>query len=176
MALAYQEHYLIDDYEQWEGEWELIDGMPYAMSPAPVTQHQYVATRIAGLLNDRLETCDICYAVAEAEWRAKEDTVFRPDVMVVCEEEMARYVTKRPELIFEVVSPSTAAKDEHLKYALYEKEGVSYYVIVYPDEKMAKVFALKDGRYTKALDAEKETFRFDLGACVIDFDFAKIWG
>ncbi len=74
MALAYQEHYLIEDYEQWEGEWELIDGMPYAMAPAPVTQHQFLATQVAAQLNLALDECDACYAVAEAEWRVREET------------------------------------------------------------------------------------------------------
>ena len=33
-------YYTYDEYCQWEGKWELIEGMPYAMSPAPVPQHQ----------------------------------------------------------------------------------------------------------------------------------------
>ena len=32
-------HYTYKDYELWEGDWELIKGIPYAMAPAPVWQH-----------------------------------------------------------------------------------------------------------------------------------------
>jgi hypothetical protein len=35
MALAYQEYYTLDDYQQWDGNWELIAGMPYALPPSP---------------------------------------------------------------------------------------------------------------------------------------------
>jgi hypothetical protein len=33
-------HYTYDDYVQWEGNWEIINGIPYAMSPAPSKKHQ----------------------------------------------------------------------------------------------------------------------------------------
>jgi hypothetical protein len=33
-------HYTYEDYCRWEGQWELIDGIPYAMSPMPRPQHQ----------------------------------------------------------------------------------------------------------------------------------------
>jgi Uma2 family endonuclease len=178
MSLAHElkPHYTYQDYRHWEGRWELIEGEAYAMSPAPLPKHQKISNKISRQLDEALDDCPQCSAYLPIDWKITEDTVVQPDNLVLCYEPEGSYITKAPALIFEVVSPSTAANDEHLKYALYEKEGVSYYVIVYPDEKMAKVFALKDGRYTKALDAEKETFRFDLGACVIDFDFAKIWG
>ena len=42
IAAKYRPHYTYDDYCQWEGQWELIEGMPYAMSPAPIPAHQRV--------------------------------------------------------------------------------------------------------------------------------------
>ena len=50
-----------------------------------------------------------------------------------------------------------------------------YYVMVDPEESIAKVYRLHDGRYIKVLDASKDNVEFDLGKCSIQFDFAKIW-
>jgi Uma2 family endonuclease len=65
--------------------------------------------------------------------------------------------------------------DINLKYELYEKEGVDYYIIVDPKETIAKVYRLKEGRYIKVCDAHEEQIDFDLRECVISFDFGKIW-
>jgi len=46
MALAYQEYYTFEDYQQWEGDWELIEGMPYAMAPSATVTHQTVGLNI----------------------------------------------------------------------------------------------------------------------------------
>lgn len=39
-------HYTYDEYCQWEGRWELIEGIPYAMSPAPSPRHQWISANI----------------------------------------------------------------------------------------------------------------------------------
>ena len=80
-----------------------------------------------------------------------------------------------PSLIFEILSDSTAHKDRHIKYAIYEREGVNYYCIIDPENSVAKIYHLSDGRYVKQIDATEESYRFDLGACHIDFDFSRIW-
>jgi len=177
MSLAhdFKPYYTYEDYKHWEGRWELIEGEPYAMSPAPMPKHQKISNKIGRLLDEALDECEECSAYLPIDWKITEDTVVQPDNLVLCYEPEKSYITKPPALVFEVVSPSTAAKDEHLKFHLYEREGVQYYVLVYPDEKRAKIFQLKEGRYIKALDAETETFRFDLGKCTISFDFSKIW-
>ncbi len=47
IAARYRPHYTYDDYCQWEGRWELIEGMPYAMSPLPVPDHQDVCLKLS---------------------------------------------------------------------------------------------------------------------------------
>ncbi|WP_404360188.1 hypothetical protein [Methylotuvimicrobium sp. KM1] len=56
MPLAYQEHYTVDDYQQWEGNWELIEGMPYTMTPSPSVTHQIVAFNIVTSIKNALKT------------------------------------------------------------------------------------------------------------------------
>jgi len=67
-------HYTISDYEQWEGDWELIEGIAVAMSPAPIIKHPLINTRIITELSNSLEGCEQCLAIAEAEWRLSNDT------------------------------------------------------------------------------------------------------
>lgn len=169
-------HYHYAEYLQWEGRWELIEGVPYAMSPAPTRQHQLISQKIAGQLFGLLQTCDKCEALLPVDWRINDFTVVQPDNLVVCHPSDGAVLTQAPELIFEILSPSTAQKDLGIKFDLYQQEGVSYYVIVDPETQVAKVYALtNDGRLVKKLDAHKASFIFDLPECRFEFDFSKIW-
>jgi Uma2 family endonuclease len=174
-AKDYKPHYTFDDYRHWEGRWELIEGEAFAMSPAPLPRHQRISARIARLLEEALERCTQCASYLPIDWHIAEDTIVQPDHLVLCYEPEGSYITKAPSLVFEIVSTSTAAKDEHLKYALYEREGVLYYVLVYPDEERVKIYRLLDGRYTKALDGSDETFAFELDPCTPEIDLKRIW-
>lgn len=168
--------YTYDNYVQWEGRWELIQGIPYAMSPAPSILHQSISQRIASQLERALENCQSCHALLPVDWRVNEETIVQPDNLIICGElENTAYLTKAPALIFEILSKSTAHKDRTIKFKLYEQEGVRYYIIVDPQERVAKVYRLLDGRYLKMLDAESDSIEFNLGACRIQFEFAKIW-
>lgn len=169
-------HYTYEDYLLWEGQWELIEGIPYAMSPAPTIRHQSISQKISVELGSKLNSCKKCHALLPVDWRIAEDIVVQPDNLVVCGEVSGQYLTQAPEVIFEILSPTTASKDRNLKFELYEREGVQYYVIVDPETQMAKVYQrFADGRFVKQLDAQKQTFSFDLGECQIDFDFSLIW-
>ena len=68
--LAYTEHYSYDDYKQWEGDWELIDGKPYAMAPSPMRTHQNISYEIAFRLREKIEekACDECEVFGEFEF------------------------------------------------------------------------------------------------------------
>lgn len=176
LASKYLPHYTYEDYKNWEGRWELIEGIPFAMSPAPAVKHQFVSNKIAWQLEEVLKECKECTALLPVDWKISDDTVVQPDNLVVCYPiEDRLYITKAPDLIFEVVSKSTQEKDEKVKFEIYQREGVKYYVLVYPEEKLAKVFELVDGRYSKLIDATDEVVRFNLKNCSIDFDFSQIW-
>lgn len=55
IAGKYRPHYTYDEYCLWEGRWELIEGMPYAMSPAPVPQHQTINANLAMVFTTALK-------------------------------------------------------------------------------------------------------------------------
>jgi Uma2 family endonuclease len=172
------EHYSVDDYRLWEGNWELIDGTPYAMAPSPAFGHQLVAMQIVLQLGESLEDCPYCQALYEIDVEFSEDTVVRPDVLVICYQPENDRLTRAPDLIFEIVSGQDARqarRDEVIKFDLYRDEGVGHYVLVYPESRKAKVYRLIEGEYRKVGDFSGESQRFDLSKCSIDFDFSRLW-
>ena len=175
--LAYIEHYSYEDYKNWEGDWELIDGKPYAMSPSPMKSHQTLAYEIAFRLREKLEEtdCQNCEVFGEFDYKISNDTVLKPDLVFVCDESNENYLTKAPEIIFEIVSPSTAKRDEIYKFSIYEQEKVKYYVLVYPQDLKAKVYKLKGKNYDKEGDFTFETYFFSDIKCEVELDFDKVF-
>ena len=169
-------HHTVSDYRRWEGDWELIEGIPYAMAPSPTARHQRLSVKITRQLDELLERCQQCQVLFETDWIVADDTVVRPDVMVICGEIEGDWPTRTPALIFEIVSPATAIRDEKLKFELYQREGVRHYILVYPEYKVAKVYQLQSGRFVKRADLVRETLDFELaGDCLVEFDFSRIW-
>lgn len=169
-------HYMYADYARWEGRWELIDGVAYAMSPSPTFTHQRVYGNLHLLLETALKDCPHCQPVQDFDWKIDASTVVCPDNLVICHEpENENYLTRAPALIFEILSPSTAAKDKGVKFQLYEAEGVAYYVLVNPDEQVLSIYRLHEGRYIKQADLARESFEFDLGPCRFGLDFSRLW-
>ena len=168
-------HYTYDDFKLWEGAWELIAGIPYAMTPTPSYRHQRISQIIARLLDEGLDDCESCHALLPVDWIVADDTIVEPDNMVICYQPKGKFLTKAPSIIFEILSPSTATKDRTTKYSIYEHEGVKYYCIVDPENSVAKVYLLQEGRYIKQLDATDEVFTFDVAKCQFNFDFSRIW-
>lgn len=168
-------HYTYSDYLNWDGRWEIIEGVPFAMAPVPSIAHQRVSSRIAHLLEQALADCDQCQPLLPVDWKISDDTVVQPDNLVVCHVPEGDYLVKAPVLIFEIASPSTQNKDRQTKFRLYEQEGVRHYCLVYPEERLVKVFEVQNGRYLKRLDASEEAIDFDLGHCGIRLGFAALW-
>ncbi|HFS82599.1 MAG TPA: Uma2 family endonuclease [Epsilonproteobacteria bacterium] len=173
------QYYTFDDYRQWEDRWELIDGVAYAMSPAPYPKHQRVVLRIAKELGDHLVCSnDACeFYISPIDWKINESTVVQPDVALFCEETEAQYFSKTPPLIVEVLSRVTALKDVTTKKDLYEREGVRFYVIVEPHTEITDIFKLIDGKYQHIGKYTKEnSVDFELSdACRSAIDFSQVF-
>jgi Uma2 family endonuclease len=106
-------HYTYDEYCKWEGRWELIEGIPYAMSPAPAPRHQWVSSNIKGEIRNAIRTsgCGNCKVYDFIDIKISEDTVLQPDAIVVCKEINKPFLDFPAALVVEVLSPSTALKD-----------------------------------------------------------------
>ena len=175
VEIRHRPHYTVRDYEHWEGRWELIQGLPYAMSPQPSIRHQQVSQNIASLLAEALEACPACRPLLPVDWKLSEDTILQPDNLVVCGEVEGQYLTEPPVLILEVLSPSTAYKDRTVKFSLYEEQGVQHYVLVDPVETSVEVFKLADDDYRERAAEQTGHFAFDLGPCQIVLDVERMW-
>ncbi|MBV5278287.1 MAG: Uma2 family endonuclease [Campylobacteraceae bacterium] len=181
MGALKKEHlpsYTYADYCLWEGKWELIYGIPYAMSPAPMIKHQHISHKIAWQLQTIFEKCELCQALLPVDWKISDETIVQPDNLVICHKPTQEaYINQAPVIIFEILSKSTSQKDLYLKYELYEKEGVNYYIIIDPNSKVAKIYRLLNGKYIKVCDTVEEIVAFELNQCKekIAFDFSKIW-
>jgi len=139
-------------------------------------KHQAISSKIAWQLQELLKECKTCQVLLPVDGKIDNHTIVEPDNLVICHEpQNEAYITKAPKVIFEILSKSTAHKDKNLKYSLYEKEGVAYYIIVDPTESLAKVYKLHEGTYIKVCDASDESVAFTLDACDFTFDFGKIW-
>ena len=168
------EYYDYSDYVLWEGNWELIYGHPLMMSPSPMITHQMLSSLILVELSNSLE-CDACIVIAEQDWKISDDTIVRPDVVMICNEPLGSYITKRPKIVIEILSKSTARRDETTKFELYEKEKVPYYIIVYPNDLKAKVYRLENNKYEKVDDFTYEVMNFDDLECGVQIDFEKVF-
>ena len=175
MNLAYLPNYTYEDYKYWEGDWELINGFPYAMAPAPVRRHQNLNVKIASQLEEVLEECLECEVLIEEDYKIDDSTILRPDIAVSCNDDNEFYISKAPEIVVEIVSPSTKLRDENLKFGIYEREKVNYYVIVYPDELKAKVFKHNGERFVKEGVFEKEVYNFEDMTCFAKIDFERVF-
>ena len=143
-----------NDYVRWPDDerWEIINGEAYAMTPAPTIRHQKISLYLSSL-------CAVFFKGKGCEpFAAPTDVVFdeqnivQPDLLVVCDQNKIteKNIQGAPDLIVEIISPSTALKDKREKKTLYERFGVREYLIVYPTEELVERFALTDGRYGNA--------------------------
>ena len=120
------EYYTYDDYKEWEGNWELIDGIAYAMAPSPLINHQAISSAISSELFVSTKDCKDCLVVIEKDWKIDEITVLKPDIALICNEPNRAYITKTPLIVVEIVSKSSAKKDEKYKFDIYKKRGCSF--------------------------------------------------
>jgi len=168
------ERYTHKDYLLWKGDWELINGYPFAMAPSPNRTHQWLTGKFIQILRNQLDEkksgCN-CQAYSELDWVVDNDTIVRPDCMIVCGEFTEDYLRFTPSLIIEISSHSTKLKDRNTKYTLYEIKQVKYYIIADAENKTAEIFELAGDKYKLKLD-----FHFTLSPeCMITIKLDSLW-
>jgi Uma2 family endonuclease len=140
-ALNRTARYTWADYRSWpeDERWELIDGVAYDMSAAPSIRHQDVVLGLSSRLEQQLRGRPCRPFIAPIDVRLSDADVVQPDILVVCDlaKVTPSHIEGAPDLIVEVLSPGTSAKDLRPKKALYERAGVSEYLIVDPLEHYA---------------------------------------
>jgi Uma2 family endonuclease len=151
--------YTARDYLRWQLDElvELIRGKVFKMSPAPTSNHQRIALDLARIFANFFEKkkCepfvapfDVYLVRAGQDYRDAESVV-EPDVCVICDPEKVKKFgcVGAPDLMVEVLSPSTSNKDRKLKFELYEEFGVREYWIISPEKRDVVLNVLENGRY-----------------------------
>lgn len=149
------------DYATWpeDERWELVDGVAMAMA-APSAAHQRVLLKLSRSLADFLDDkpCEVFLAPFDVlipdgdEADDDIDTVVQPDIMVFCDERkvLDKYARGAPELVVEILSPSTSKWDQNDKFRRYERAGVREYWVIDPLGKWINVYSLgENGRFGK---------------------------
>lgn len=175
-APRYIPHYTVAEYQQWEGDWELWQGIPVAMAPSPSGPHQRCSLRLARALLAAVEAAG-CRAevLQEIDWIISDDTVVRPDVIVICGDVPQRHVTQPPAIVAEILSPSTAGRDRNEKLRLFEEQRVNYYLIIDPEHGTVECFQLDQaGRLLPAAAGDPHQFTI-CGDCQLSLDAGSVF-
>ena len=124
------------DYLTWPDDerWEIIDGIAYDMSAAPVSAHQRIVSRLSAFFEPILNGKPCIPYPAPFDVVLSEETVVQPDFLVVCDPEkmIDTHISGAPDLVIEILSQSSIKKDRFTKRDLYERNGVREYLIFDP--------------------------------------------
>lgn len=123
---------------------ELLNGKIVAMSPRPSTNHSRIAGNIFWIFRSYLDKKRCTPFADGVDLHLTENDTVIPDMMIVCDQDKIKGdgVYGAPDLVVEVLSPSTASRDRGYKKDLYARCGVREYWIVSPTEKSVEVYRL----------------------------------
>jgi len=149
--------YTYADYLTWNDDkrYEIFNGKVFEFLPSPTSKHQSVSGNLYGsywnFLKDK-NPCKVLYAPIDVRLPKKPEeindtqiyTVVQPDIIIVCDPKKIdeKGCLGAPDLVVEVLSPSTAKNDIKDKYLLYQQACVREYWIVHPIEELLTVFKL----------------------------------
>lgn len=131
--------------------YELVEGELRIM-PSPTTSHQTVVLNLAVKLKTFTKEKDLGLVfVAPLDVQLSDDLCYQPDVLFVAKESKAQItevdIQGAPDLVVEIVSPSSRRIDRKEKMENYAKHGAREYWLVYPETIFVEVFVLRDGKY-----------------------------
>ena len=130
---------------------EIIDGRHY-VTPSPELFHQAISKRLLFQLMDAIEGPELGLVFcAPLDLHLGRGTVVQPDLIVVAagtEEILGdKKLTGVPDMVVEILSPSTRGHDRRRKKQRYERAGIREFWIVDPETRQIEQFVLHNGRY-----------------------------
>ena len=145
--------YTYEDYCRLPDDrrYELIDGELY-LAPSPGTLHQWSSFKLGRLMADFVDRLFLGVVfVAPYDVILSDNDTMQPDILFVAQGRR-NIITERacegaPDLVVEVLSPSTTRRDLVLKRARYAKFGVREYWVVNPATRSIEVLTLREGEY-----------------------------
>ena len=169
--LTYEEYRLFPDDGRRH---EIIDGEHY-VSPSPNTNHQSTSRHIQFALYEQLEKPGLGYVFnAPMDLELAPTDVVQPDLIVVLAENREIILPSRlrgvPDLVVEILSPSTGEMDRTLKRSLYETHRVPEYWLVDVEERCILRYALGAAGY-----GEPQTHCDEISFSKATVDLKAVW-
>ncbi|MFB6262500.1 MAG: Uma2 family endonuclease [Bradymonadaceae bacterium] len=173
----------VDDYMALDDDrrFELIRGN-LMMVPSPSLHHQRTVTELGGYIRSHVRdrTLGECLH-APLDLVLADDTVLQPDFLYVADGRLDELydghgLTGAPDLVIEVLSPSTEQRDRHEKRQLYAETGVPWLLLVEPKARVVEVLRLgEDEKYiVDTTAAEDDTLEFGLFP-ELELDLSEVW-
>ncbi|CDF57447.1 Uma2 family endonuclease [Thermobrachium celere] len=167
VAVNISKTYTYKDYKELKDTLlEIIDGVPYLMSPSPTVEHQRILRKLLLILSDYFKNgiCEVFSVPLDVIFKNEEETideaknVVQPDIFVVCDNKKIndKNIIGAPDLIIEIVSSSSQSLDYVKKLNLYEKYKVKEYLIVNPINKTILQYVYENDSYASSNIYTKE--------------------
>jgi len=132
--------------------YEIIEGVLYVAN-APSIEHQFTVLKIAfqfELYNVEHSFGLVLTAPCEVHLSSTTKPV-QPDILFISAEHQpplgTQFFAGAPDLIVEVISPSSIRLDRHIKFDVYERSGVPEYWLADPKARLVEVYTLSNGEY-----------------------------
>lgn len=165
MHIAEKKKYTEKDYQLLEegAPFQLING-ELIMSPAPTSYHQILSARLFKAIDSFLEKHNdqgIClYSPIDVVF--DDANIFQPDLIYISADRKSDLLQARimgaPDLVIEILSPSTAYYDLRQKKDFYEQYGVKEYLIIDPIKKDAELHVLDNEEFVLKQKAPQNGF------------------
>jgi len=144
---TYEEYYRLDDDKRYE----IIDGS-LLMAPAPDTFHQDWLNELNLRLTPFVRKNKLGRVfIAPVDVILNAENVVQPDLVFVAQRNVSiiqrRGIFGSPDLLVEIISPSTVRRDRYQKKDLYARFGVQEYWLADPGNNSVEVLTLDNGSY-----------------------------
>ena len=169
--------YTCEEVDSWDlkERYELIDGELYMMA-APRRIHQKIMVELSWQLSNFLrgKSCELYFAPFAVYLNDDNYTKVEPDIIVVCDKSKLtdEGCSGAPDLIIEILSPSSLRHDKITKFNRYLNAGVREYWIIDPEDRIATVSLLKNGVYSTKTYLKTDTISVNvLDGCKIELKY-----
>ena len=169
MSTILNKNFTYDDYLKINDDkrYEVIEG-ELIMNAAPSSKHQIIINNLGYFITDFVKKSDLGQVIySPYDVILDTNIVVQPDILYISKEN-SKNIKKRgffgsPDLVVEIVSPSSLKRDTEDKRNIYKKYGIKEYWIIFPNEEIIEILELEEGVYkvfnyasTEDLDKEQK--------------------
>lgn len=171
-----------DDYAELPNDgnrYQILEG-ELDVTPAPTPRHQAVSRNLHRILDRHVvdhALGQIFYAPIDVILSAT--TITQPDIIFIATGREAiiteRAVEAPPDLVVEILSPSSVRTDRGIKSALYARFGVRHYWLVDPATRSVEMFELAGGGYVRSGTFANDDYAGTSLFPGLEIDLARVW-